>query len=252
MSLLLAAIILTQTPLVKAHSHNDYDRERPLLDALDAGFCSIEADVFLVDGELLVAHNLKDTKKGKTLRSMYLEPLAQRVRINEGRVYKGGPEVWLLIDVKQDGEKAWQAIRSELKSYKFMMATSDKPGALRAVISGDRAINAIASDSEHLAGIDGRFSDLPSNYTYAQMPMVSASWLDFFEYRGTPLSDVERMTLRSLVRQVHREGRRVRFWGVPDTPVYWQETIDSGADFVNTDSPAKVAAWFASYASSTP
>ena len=43
-------------PLERAHSHNDYSRPRPLLDALDAGFCSVEADIFLVDGELLVAH----------------------------------------------------------------------------------------------------------------------------------------------------------------------------------------------------
>lgn len=245
MTLLLAAIVLAQTPLAKAHSHNDYTRERPLFDALDAGFCSVEADVFLIDGELRVAHNLKDTVKGKTLRSMYLEPLAQRVKANGGRVYKDGPEFWLLIDVKQDGEKAWQAIKAELKTYKFMMATSDKPGAVRAVISGDRAIDSIANDTEHLAGIDGRFSDLPSKYTYTQMPMVSASWTETFKYRGTPLTDIERATLRSLVRQVRREGRRARFWGVPDLPVYWQETLDSGADFVNTDSPAKVAEWFA-------
>src|SRR5512135_1483640 len=44
------------TPLVHAHAHNDYQHERPLLDALDRGFCSVEADVHLVNGELLVAH----------------------------------------------------------------------------------------------------------------------------------------------------------------------------------------------------
>jgi len=240
------AVALAQTPLPKAHSHNDYLGDRPLLDALDAGFCSVEADVFLVDGELRVAHDLKDARPGKTLRSMYLEPLAQRVRANGGRVYPGGLEVWLLIDVKQDGEKAWQAIRRELKEFQFMLAKADKPGAVRVVISGDRAVASISGDPDRLAGLDGRLGDLPSRYTYSQMPMVSASWMDHFKYRGTPLGETERMTLRSLVRQVHREGRRIRFWGVPDTPVYWQETLDADVDFVNTDNPAKVAAWFAS------
>ena len=242
---LVALVAVLQTPLPKTHSHNDYTRARPLFDALDAGFCSVEADVFLIDGELRVAHNLKDTKPGKTLRSMYLEPFAQRVKANGGSVYPKGPEVWLLIDVKQDGEAAWKAIRKELVDYRSMLAT-DKPGALRVVISGDRAIQAIANDPEHLAGVDGRFSDLPSNYTYAQMPMVSASWTDYFKFRATPLGDIERLNLRSLVRQVHHEGRRVRFWGVPDVPAYWSEMLDSGADFINTDSPAKVADWFAS------
>jgi hypothetical protein len=45
-------------PLVNAHAHNDYEHDRPLFDALDHGFCSVEADIHLVDGQLLVAHNL--------------------------------------------------------------------------------------------------------------------------------------------------------------------------------------------------
>jgi glycerophosphoryl diester phosphodiesterase len=244
-ALTLAALLLVQTPLPKTHSHNDYSREHPLFDALNAGFCSVEADVFLVDGELRVAHNLKDTKPVKTLRSMYLEPLSQRVKENHGRVYKDGPEVWLLIDVKRDGEKTWQAIKKELRAYRFMMATTDKPGALRAVISGDRAIESIVNDREHLAGLDGRFTDLPSKYSFTQMPMVSDDWLQYFKFRGEPLTELERTKLVNLVRRVHQEGRRVRFWGVPDVPTYWQETLDAGIDFVNTDHPAKVAAWFA-------
>ncbi len=35
----------------RAHSHNDYLHRRPLLDALALGFCSVEADIYLVDGE---------------------------------------------------------------------------------------------------------------------------------------------------------------------------------------------------------
>ncbi|MDO5577318.1 MAG: hypothetical protein Q4F84_09575, partial [Fibrobacter sp.] len=41
-------------PLRNGHSHNDYWRSRPLQDALDNGFCSVEADVFLRKGEFLV------------------------------------------------------------------------------------------------------------------------------------------------------------------------------------------------------
>ncbi len=36
--------------LSQAHAHNDYHHALPLLDALAHGFCSVEADVFLVDG----------------------------------------------------------------------------------------------------------------------------------------------------------------------------------------------------------
>lgn len=40
-------------PLIQAHSHNDYEHARPLFDALDLGFCNVEADIYLVDGKLL-------------------------------------------------------------------------------------------------------------------------------------------------------------------------------------------------------
>src|SRR5262249_1980163 len=33
------------TPLIHAHAHNDYEHTRPLFDALDQGFCSVEADI---------------------------------------------------------------------------------------------------------------------------------------------------------------------------------------------------------------
>lgn len=33
-------------PLERAHAHNDYEHDRPLFDALDSGFKSVEADVF--------------------------------------------------------------------------------------------------------------------------------------------------------------------------------------------------------------
>lgn len=60
---------------IRIHSHNDYAQKRPFWGAYEAGADSIEADVFLVDGELLVAHSRKDLKKENTLRRLYLEPL---------------------------------------------------------------------------------------------------------------------------------------------------------------------------------
>jgi len=50
-----------------AHAHNDYLHERPLLDALDHQFRSIEADVFARGDSLYVAHNQRDIRPGKTL-----------------------------------------------------------------------------------------------------------------------------------------------------------------------------------------
>src|SRR5438874_5130274 len=86
------------TPVTRAHAHNDYAHPRPLIDALDQGFCSVEADVYLVDGKLLVAHDKKDVKPDRTLEKLYLDPLRERVKANGGRVYAKGPTVHLLVD----------------------------------------------------------------------------------------------------------------------------------------------------------
>lgn len=65
------------TPI--AHSHNDYLQERPLFDALDRGFTSIEADVFPRGRELRVAHTVWGIRKGRTLESLYLRPLRDQL-----------------------------------------------------------------------------------------------------------------------------------------------------------------------------
>ena len=44
-------------PLERAYAHNDYEHERPLYDALDHGFESMEADIRLNDGDLVVSHH---------------------------------------------------------------------------------------------------------------------------------------------------------------------------------------------------
>ena len=66
------------------------EHKRPLFEALDNGFCSVEADIYLVNGELLVAHERFQTKPEKTLQLLYLEPLHERVKKNGGRLYAGG------------------------------------------------------------------------------------------------------------------------------------------------------------------
>src|SRR5579863_3505263 len=89
-------------PLPSAHAHNDYLHERPLLDALDHGFTSVEADIFLVQGKLLVAHDIAALRPERTLAALYLDPLRQRIRNHDGWVYDKGRSLTLLIDIKSD------------------------------------------------------------------------------------------------------------------------------------------------------
>jgi hypothetical protein len=64
-------------PPIPCHSHNDYRRNIPLFDALQAGCASVEADIWLTGNgsELHVGHHRHSLSKGNTLRSLYLGPL---------------------------------------------------------------------------------------------------------------------------------------------------------------------------------
>jgi hypothetical protein len=125
-------------PLDRAHAHNDYYHPRPLLDALERGFNSVEADVHLVDGELLVAHHRDSVAAGRTLERLYLEPLRARVRANGGRVHPGRAPLLLLIDIKSDSLATWAALQAVLGRYAELLTTvvgdSVAEGAVLAVV----------------------------------------------------------------------------------------------------------------------
>ena len=55
-----------------AHSHNDYEQKNPFHEAYNEQFGSIEADVHLVEGKLLVGHDSKDLSQSRTLENLFL------------------------------------------------------------------------------------------------------------------------------------------------------------------------------------
>jgi hypothetical protein len=231
------------TPLARAHAHNDYEHARPLLDALDHGFCSVEADIWLVNGQLLVAHDLKDARPERTLQALYLDPLRLRVSQNGGKVFRDGPPFTLLIDVKSDATNTYVALRDVLRPYTAMLTTFSKEqtitNAVTIVVSGNRARGLMAAEPNRLAAYDGRLADLESTESPHFIPLVSDNWTLHFKWRARsedgPLSETESAKLRRLVEQTHRQGRRLRFWATPDTPAMWTVLRNAGVDYINAD-----------------
>ena len=227
-------------PLPKAHAHNDYEHERPLLDALDHGFCSVEADIFLVEGELLVGHDKWALKKGRTLKELYLAPLQAAVRDNQGKVYKDGPLFTLLIDFKADGGKIYPILANQLNQFRKMLSGFHdgkyELKAIQIVISGDCPRQLIENDKNRLVSIDGRISDLDSKSPSHLMPLISDRWGSHFKWRGkSPINKEVKEKLSGIVKKAHASGRRVRFWATPESPVVWDALMEAGVDHINTD-----------------
>jgi len=238
-------------PLPQAHSHNDYEHTRPLRDALDQGFTSVEADIYLVDGQLLVAHDLADTRPDRTLESLYLEPLRERVLANHGvGVYRQRMEFQLLIDVKGDANSTYAALEKRLHDprYSFLFSVYAfghvKKRAVTAVISGGRPKDVMLGQKFRLAFYDGRIkdqNDLGIGSDPRVTPLVSDSWTGLFTWTGDgPFPAEERAKLHDLVKRAHAAGQRVRFWATPDAAgpgrdALWKELVAAGVDHLNTD-----------------
>src|SRR2546423_2097699 len=167
-------------PLINAHAHNDYEHKRPLFDALDQGFCSVEADIYLVEGKLLVAHNFTQVKAERTLQTLYLDPLRKRIKENGGRVYPGGPPVTLLIDLKTDWRTIYPVFRMVLREYSDIITTFEgtvvHTNAILAIITGDRSKDMFAGETVRYAGYDGELADLDSDDPPSLVPWVSSNW----------------------------------------------------------------------------
>jgi hypothetical protein len=248
--------VVLGVPQAAAHAHNDYEHDRPLFDALEHGFTSVEADVYLVDGELLVAHDPEDVTPGVTLESLYLDPLDDLVRGRAGHVYPGWDgEFQLLVDIKGDAEATWAAIEAALGEHRSMLTRFSngkvKQGAVSVVISGNRPLATMAADRQRLSFYDGRASDLGSTLAPGLMPLISNNWTQLFSWNGIgDMPAAERTKLREYVSTAHAQGARVRFWATPDLPgtareAVWAELAAAGVDHINTDDLPALEAFLA-------
>jgi glycerophosphoryl diester phosphodiesterase len=242
-------------PLPRAHSHNDYEHQRPLLDALDQGFNSVEADIWLVNGKLLVAHDRNQVREERTLESLYLTPLQQRVHSHGGTVHPKTGGFMLLIDVKAQPSEVWPVLKQSLSVYKSMLTqftdTSTVTGAVTVVLSGARPIEQVQAEPVRYCGIDGRLSDLATNPSKHLYPLVSESWRPTFGgFTDGKLLESDRIKLQNLVQQAHQQGRRIRFWAVPDQSYAWDELFNAKVDLINTDKLAELASFLRAKADS--
>ncbi|MEV0637584.1 phosphatidylinositol-specific phospholipase C/glycerophosphodiester phosphodiesterase family protein [Streptomyces sp. NPDC050619] len=242
-------------PLWRAHAHNDYEHPRPLLDALDHRFGSVEADIYLVGDQLLVAHDPVDLDPTRTLESLYLEPLAARVKANHGAVYRGYRRpLQLLIDIKTEGSSTYLELDRHLRRYKHLFTTYAHgrvlPGPVTAVISGDRAARTpMEAQSVRRAFYDGRLADLGTSAPASFVPLISDNWTLNFTWAGVgAFPDAERQKLRGIVQAAHARGQQVRLWATPDVAgpardAVWTELLAADVDYINTDDLAGLEAF---------
>ncbi|SHG40313.1 alkaline phosphatase [Pedobacter caeni] len=228
------------------HSHNDYHQNIPLLTAYQSGMGSIEADVFLKNGALYVAHDTTEIKPGITLKKLYLEPLAGFYRQNGNRAYADSAmTLQLVVDIKKDYAKVLAQLIKDLEAFPGVFNSSKNAKAIKIVISGDVPLPADFKNYPDYISFDGR----PYiNYTDEQLKRVAMISDDIKNYtpwngKGNPTTrDLKKLT--TVIEKAHQQHKPFRFWATQDSPNTWIVLERLGADWINTDQPGKLKEFY--------
>jgi len=249
--LLLLMAMLVSTPVIyaqnsilpNAYAHNDYWHKRPLLDALDNGFRYVEADVYLRNNQLVVAHILPRFKKIKTLEELYLIPLMKYVAGYENAPQQSGKNpccLTLMIDIKSGAVRTYVALALLLEKYKSILS-SYQDGQLTTrnvtvVITGHRPTELISEQKSRLVFMDEDLKQAGKDSSVNIYPIASCKYSSVLKWKGKgAISSDEVQQLKIYVAEAHKNGRKVRLWASPENKRVWSELLKCNVDLINTD-----------------
>lgn len=225
-----------QQPL-KAHSHNDYSNVIPFWIAYYNHFSSIEADIWIVNDELYVAHDRQAIKPERTLDALYLQPIVNMVRYNGGKPWHDFPSgLQILIDLKTEGVPTLDLLTKKLKEYPDVFDPAVNANAVSIVISGNRPDPSLYQNYPSFIFFDGILGQKYTGEQLARIPLFSENLATLIRWDGkSAFTEKDNKKLLSLIDSLHTMNKKVRFWNAPDNPVAWDILLKSGIDYVNTD-----------------
>lgn len=152
------------------------------------------------------------------------------------------------MDIKSDAESTYAVLHKVLKRYAEMLTVFSldrtETIAVAVIVSGNRPRETMAARTLRYCAMDGRLSDLDSDVPLHLVPLISDSWGGFLRWQGRgEMPEAERRKLKQIVKRIHERGCLARFWGTPDTPPVWRETLAAGVALINTDDLADLEAF---------
>jgi len=240
---LFANNLLAQTqPIQHGHAHNDYVHERPLFEALENGFTSIEIDVYLYKGELKVSHLPFGLNRKKTIEQLYLDPIKKVIEQNGGTVYKDYQQpVIFMIDFKTNSKETYPKLKDVLKKYESIITVYKKDSIIRMrpiqiLISGHVPIAELMTEDSSFATIDGDVFAMSNSVYNKVITRYSTAWEKYFSWNGKgDMPFEQKQQLDFLIEKAHAKRKDIRFYHIPDKPKVWRTLLDAGVDWINTD-----------------
>lgn len=256
---------------IPCHSHNDYERQTPLYDALNIGCTSIEADIWLQGDNLLIGHTESSLDQWRTLKSLYLDPLTcvigdrnPDLDLNDGEDHSGSLKgvftanatisLILLVDIKTDSATTLPVLMKRLfplRKRGFLTHSDGSrtiQGPITVVATGDTDFDAIYNAKDRFV-----FFDAPLDHQWREDSRTEAKLynkdtsyyasVSFERAIGKPsfrgdLSDEQIQKIKEQVQGAHTRGSKVRYWDTPGGPVgerIWKQLWKEGVDVLNVD-----------------
>jgi len=228
-----------------AHSHNDYENPIPFFTAYENNFGSIEADIFYYKDSLFVGHVFGDIAKKRTLQSLYLDPLNEKIKLNKNKPYKDTTKtLQLLIDIKTDPERTIGKLVAVLNNYTEIINSKH----IKIVITGNRPSPNKFSNYPSYLFFDG---DLEKKYSTIELTRIGLFSADFSQLsiwngKGIMVKN-EQNKIDSIIQSIHALGKKIRFYGSPDYMNAWQQFIKMSVDYINTDHISELAKFLNNY-----
>lgn len=218
----------------KLHAHNDYKSHVPFWEAYASQCASIEIDILLRKGELLVAHESETSHPARTLKSMYIDAI-----ISAGNLNLAPPlNFQLLIDLKTDAYKTLEVLVRQLEAHKTYWYSRENPEGIKIVISGNQPHVKDYNKYPDYIFFDYQDRSLSADLPWDKIALCSFDFKDFSVWNGKGrMTEAQKKKVQTMIDKVHQHHKPIRFWGSPDNKTAWKAFYDMEVDYINTDQP---------------
>jgi hypothetical protein len=218
------------------HSHNDYSRPEAFYHAFNAGVGAIEADIYLHNGKLMVAHDTAKAGQYPSLQKMYLQPILKTLQTKPRALN-------LVIDLKGAHAPILTELIQELKPLQSLVKNGKNNKPLSIIITGNRPPPAEYNNYPAYITFDDDLQLPHTTEQWKRVAQVSLNFENYSKWRGEGiLPAVDERVLRSVINAVHASGKRIRFWAAPDNQAGWKKLMELNADILSTDKIDELAA----------
>lgn len=215
------------------HSHNDYKQSFPFWDAFNQGFGSIEVDIFLYQGQLLVAHEENELDTSKTLKELYLDPLQKAIQA------KKNVDLLLLVDIKTEALVTLDVLIEQLRNYPDLIAEKK----LQITITGNQPDHEKFANYPSWIWFDGNPETLYQKKALSRIALMSANLKKYTSWNGKGiLTGTDKNLIVSVIQKSNFiSSKKFRFWNAPDIPNAWYQLMKLGVGYINTDHLSEAA-----------